>query len=99
MTNKTPANDAGRGLVMPEIPSSEATRLGLPPESTRAALQTDVFKELTNKLAWALGTTYRVPYSNGKDVARAYALRIATRCLKDHGYPGAIALEWPERPG
>lgn len=66
--------------------------LGVPASQTHPALQTDSFKELVNKLAWVLGSTYRVPYSNQKSVARQYALRITSAIMRDHGYPSKISV-------
>ena len=65
--------------------------LGIPPLETHLALQTDVAKELCNKIAWVLGSTYRVPYANMRTEARQYAWRIVKRVLEDHGYPSKIA--------
>lgn len=67
--------------------------MGVPPEYTHAALQTDAFKELINKLSWVLGSTYRTPYSNTRTTARLYALRMAKRVIADQGYPRSIAKE------
>lgn len=64
--------------------------LGLPPEATQLALQTDVVKELVNKVAWTLGSVYRRPYNNMRTPARMYAWRIVKQVLKDHGYPEKI---------
>ena len=47
----------------------------------------DVKKELQNKLAWVLGTTYGIPYSKRRDAAQAYASRMVTALVRDHGYP------------
>ena len=65
--------------------------MGVEAGETHPALQSDAFKELINKLAWVLGSTYRVPYSNVRTAARAYAQRIAQATLKDHGYPSSIS--------
>jgi len=65
--------------------------LGLPPHETQLALQTDIVKELVNKIAWTLGSVYRAPYSNMRTPARTYAWRIVKQVVKDHGYPGKIA--------
>jgi len=65
--------------------------LGLPPQDTQLALQTDVAKELVNKIAWVLGSAYRVPYSNMRTPARQYAWRIVKKVIEDHGYPSKIA--------
>ncbi len=72
------------------LPSSDAP-LGVPPLDTHLALQTDVCKELANKVAWVLGSVYRVPYANMKTDARQYAWRIVKRILEDQGYPSKIA--------
>lgn len=65
--------------------------LGLPSQQTQVALRADIYKELVNKLAWVLGSTYRVNYSNGKHPARAYARRLVGRVLSDHGFPRTIS--------
>ncbi len=65
--------------------------LGIPPCDTHLALQTDMAKELVNKIAWVLGSAYRVPYSNMRTPARQYAWRIVKKVLEDHGYPAKIA--------
>ena len=65
--------------------------LGIPPHETQLSLQSDVCKELVNKVAWTLGSVYRAPYSNMRTPARAYAWRIVKQVIKDHGYPSKIA--------
>lgn len=66
--------------------------LGLPPHETQIGLQTDAVKELVNKIAWVLGSTYRQPYSNMRTPARAYAWRIVKKVIEDNGYPSKIAI-------
>ncbi len=73
------------GKVLPDTP------LGIPPSQAQLALQTDVCKELVNKIAWVLGSVYRKPYSNMRCPARVYAWRIVKRVLEDHGYPSKIS--------
>lgn len=63
---------------------------GIPAHLTKPAEQSDVFKELVNKLAWALGSTYRVPYGNSWTGARQNALELAKSVITDHGYPRGI---------
>jgi len=75
----------------PGISRSDDPTLGVPPLDTHLALQTDVAKELVNKIAWVLGSTYRVPYANMRTDARQYAWRIVKKVLEDHGYPRKIA--------
>ena len=62
-----------------------------PPLDTHLALQTDCAKELVNKIAWVLGSTYRVPYANMRTEARQYAWRIVKKVIEDQGYPSKIA--------
>jgi len=73
------------------LPTSAELPLGIPPLDTHLALQTDCAKELVNKIAWVLGSTYRVPYANMKTDARQYAWRIVKKVIEDHGYPSKIA--------
>ncbi len=73
------------------LSTSAELPLGIPPLDTHLALQTDCAKELVNKIAWVLGSTYRVPYANIRTEARQYALRIVKQVTKDHGYPSKIA--------
>jgi len=65
--------------------------LGIPPDQAQSLLQTDMFKELVNKFAWALGSTYRLPYANVRSPVRQYAVRCATAVIQAHGYPAKIA--------
>jgi len=44
-------------------------------------------RELTNKLAWAVGTFYKVPYSGRQTQVQKYVFRCARAILRDHGYP------------
>ena len=69
----------------------EPVALGLPPAEVSSPWMTDVFQEMVNKLAWALGSTYRKPYSNKSSSTRKYAIKMATRAIKDNGYPEHIA--------
>lgn len=77
-------------LIPPQL-TSDAERLvgclGLDGSRTILRLQTDAYKELINKLAWALGSTYRRPYGNTKTLARRVAVDLAKRIVEGHGYP------------
>jgi len=64
---------------------------GLPATETQPALQTDAYKEIVNKLAWCLGSVYRVPYAGKRTAVRIYAERMARAVVRDHGYPRKIA--------
>jgi len=61
--------------------------LGNAPGDTPLAIQSDLFKELVNKIAWVLGSCYKTPYTNNRTTARTYAIKLATVTIRDHGYP------------
>jgi len=69
------------------IPREGPERLGVPSSDTVVGFQTEVFKELINKFAWALGSTYRLPYSNQRSPARQLAIAIAKHIVDIQGYP------------
>lgn len=79
-----PFVDAGEPQRSPET-------LGIPAASTFPSLQSDAFKELINKLAWALGSTYRTRYSGTRSPTRVCALKMAQEVMRDQGYPRHIA--------
>jgi len=60
--------------------------IGIPVSDTIPAMQTEFFKELINKLAWALGTSYRVRYSSPRAEPRATALILAREVIAELGY-------------
>jgi len=51
--------------------------------------QTEVFKELINKLSWAIGSTYKRRYSGKGCEVTDYARMCAHAILRDHGYPAS----------
>lgn len=55
--------------------------------SKRGQVEWEMMKELQNKLAWVLGTCYGVNYSKRSDEAQAYASRMVTAVVRDHGFP------------
>jgi len=65
--------------------------LGISADKCQPALQSEAFKELVNKLAWALGSSYAMPYNNIRTVARLAAVEIATAVILAHGYPRSIS--------
>ena len=79
-------------LKAPPVYKLAEGAFGISIVDTHPSLQTDVFKELVNKLAWVLGSTYRVPYSNPRSPARQYALRIVQAVIRDNGYPAKIGI-------
>lgn len=61
--------------------------LGKSVEQTTLGGRHAALKELENKLAWAVGTFYGVPYSGRRTEATLYVARIVRAVLRDHGYP------------
>jgi hypothetical protein len=76
---------------MEAITPNEDDIFGIPVSETHPALQTDVFKELINKIAWAIGNSYRVPYRNPRAGARKLAIDLAGSVIESAGYPRHIA--------
>ena len=74
----------------PSPPETAFSLLGIPAEETQPALQSEAFKELVNKLAWALGSSYGKPYNNIRTQARASAIEVAMAVIVAHGYPKSI---------
>lgn len=87
----SPSTDV-RAIVSGQRPQDA---FGIPARDAVAARQTEAYKELVNKIAWCLGSTYRVQYSNQRSPIRVYAQRIARAVVRDHGYPAAIAKSNP----
>jgi len=74
----------------PASPDQDHT-LGIPPAATQPLMQTDAFKELVNKLSWALGSTYRKQYGQKRSPVRLVAQQMATSVMVVHGYPAHLA--------
>jgi len=64
--------------------------IGIPAEYSDIRLQASAYAELVNKLAWALGSAYRVGYNRPKDDPRRTALAMARTFVADHGWPKYI---------
>jgi len=69
----------------------EAEALGIPNVESLGDGREEVWKELINKLAWVLGSTYKRPYSNVKAPARQLAMRIAGYVIQGQGFPSDLA--------
>lgn len=82
-----PIRSPGRNL-------SDPNPIGIAADATQPLLQSDAYKELANKLAWAIGSTYRVPYANVRTAARRAALRLAQDLVAAQGYP--IHIGYPK---
>lgn len=65
-------------------------RLGIPVTESQPLLQSDCFKELVNKLAWAIGSTYEARYNNVRTPARQLAIAMAQVLVRRQGYPAKI---------
>jgi len=63
---------------------------GISASETQKALEVDCFKELVNKLGWAVGSTYGRPYANRTNAARQIALALAMVVVAEHGWPHSI---------
>lgn len=70
----------------PTLPEGSGP-LGIPANESIVGFQTEVFKELINKLAWAVGSTYRKQYRNRRTSARQVAIDLAKAVVIEHGYP------------
>lgn len=71
--------------------ATESTRIGIAAHLTDPPLQQQVFKELINKFAWALGSTYRLSYSQRRSNVRLLAQALAKTIIENEGYPLAIS--------
>lgn len=78
-------------LPPPRVTPDHDHTLGIPTHATQPLLQTDVFKELVNKFAWALGSTYRLTYAGKRSNVRIAAQQLATSIIQAEGYPHSIA--------
>lgn len=65
----------------------EIQPFGGAPSTVSPGVQQDVFKELINKLAWSIGSTYAVNYSARNATVVEYAKMCAHAIIRDHGYP------------
>jgi len=70
---------------------------GITASETQLALQQEAYKEVVNKLAWALGSAYGRPYSNKTMIARKLALEVAVWVVQEVGWPASIRKKPPER--
>lgn len=73
-----------------EVRAEVGQPLGVPPAETMPKFQTDVYKELINKFAWALGSTYRRSYSRLSAPARQLAISLAKEIVRGQGWPEHI---------
>lgn len=87
-TKREPVVDPTTGsLIIPPIePGSLPGALGRPYSKCTLEEIRNTERELTSKIAWAIGSTYGVPYSKRASTARAYAARCAVAIERDHGY-------------
>lgn len=84
----TPVVSPTTGVTLP--PNLLKSRIKAPfghPVFETGQQEWDHKKELQNKLAWVLGTTYGVSYSKRRDEAQGYAAIMMEALVRDHGYP------------
>lgn len=94
MTPKSPRNTempvvsptTGKLIIPPTEPGSLPGALGTPYSAATREDVNERTRELQNKLAWALGTFYGVPYSSKRSVVYPYVSKCVTAILRDHGY-------------
>jgi len=86
---KTPVVSPTTGELLPDFQPDGSRPGSLGSESRgKSPEQIHVLtKELTNKLAWAVGSFYNVPYTGRQTPVQKYAARCARAILRDHGYP------------
>jgi len=65
-------------------------RMGVAIPDAKPELTYDMMRELGNKIAWAIGSTYRVPYRSKHSEAVKAAGLAALQVLDHHGYPAHI---------
>jgi len=63
---------------------------GIPASETQKAMEVDVYKELVNKIAWAVGSCYGRPYANKRNIARQIAVDLANKVILEKGWPVRI---------
>jgi len=64
--------------------------LGIGPESVDHKLHEAIWREAINKMCWAIGTLYRVPYSATNSPARSAGVELARLLFKTYGYPARM---------
>lgn len=72
--------------------SDHPETLGIPAHRTIPDQQKDAIAELTNKIAWAIGSTYRATYSTSRSPARRAAWELVKALILTEGYPRGIEL-------
>lgn len=68
------------------LPSAK-TPLGIPVEDADPSQATAFYQELTNKLAWAIGSTYKRTYHSKKGPVRDFAWELTKRIVGYQGLP------------
>lgn len=83
--------DAEHSAALRVYPLQSEMPLGVSVSEVSPSVVLDVFRELTNKIAWAVGTTYQRPYNNRRCPAREMAWTVAKHIVEQHGYPANLA--------
>lgn len=74
--------------VLPPLPLAAVGVVSAEPDRAGPRDGEDLQKELRRKLAWAVGSTYRVPYVPYNTWPADYSRRAAERLVEIHGRPG-----------
>ncbi len=77
----------GELIIPPTEPGSREGAFGKTYRESTQKVIDDTTKELTSKLAWAVGTTYSMPYTGRTSLVRRYVTKCVTAILRDHGFP------------
>lgn len=88
-TLNAPVVSPTTGALLPGFSpdGSKEGAIGVHVDATSLGGRHDGLKELTSKLAWAMGTFYGVPYSGRNTAVNRYVAKCARAILRDHGYP------------
>lgn len=70
---------------------TSTTPIGVPSDTVDPDSRHDALKELVNKLAWAIGSTYHRSYANRRCEPRMLAITLAADILTDQGFPAHLA--------
>jgi len=87
LTTPVVSPTTGELIIPPVEPGTLPGALGRSYRETPEQARHENMAEIRNKLAWALGTFYGVPYSSKVAPVSLYVARCVTAIIRDHGYP------------
>lgn len=85
-TQTTPASGMPAAAPDPK-PLPPSSPLGIPVSCADPGLAADFYKELTNKLSWAIGSAYKRSYHSKKGPVRDFAWQLTKRIVQMQGLP------------